>query len=640
MQGGLTRRVIIASALLTLLTGAAFAVLVLAISDLRSSARLSRHSQQILATSNEVERLLVDIETGVRGYLLTGQDEFLTPARAAEAGFDAASTELVNLTRDPEQNRTAREIKAKGEAYIRDYSRPLVEAASRGDPEARSVAKAEEGKALVDDLRREFTVLENDERRIAAGRDARSRENANQATIAAVSGLACLVVLVGFFATYLVRTVVRPVRQASAMAQELASGDLSTRMPTVGAAEIRVLQQALNTMAGSLERSQADLARLLAEQAALRRVATLVAQETSPEAVFQAVNEEVGRLLDVHGTRLMRYEADGTTTIVAGWGQPGIVPAGTRISLAGRNIGSMVRSTGRPARLGTYENATGAIAAVLREHGVHSAVGAPVTVEGRLWGAMYGFSISEQALPAGLELRLASFTDLVGTGIANAQARADLTASRARVVAATDNIRRRIERDLHDGTQQRLVSLSLDLRTAQAGVPEDQPELREELDSIANEMVAALDDLREISRGIHPSLLAKGGLAPALKSLARRSPVPVELDIAINGRFPEQVEVAVYYVVAEALTNAAKHARATAIQIGGGVDDGRIWMAVRDDGVGGADPANGSGLIGLTDRVEALGGTITVLSPPGEGTSLYVWLPLVTPDKVSDAPAR
>jgi signal transduction histidine kinase len=643
VRGGLTRRMVIASALLALLTSAAFAVLLLAIRDEQSSAQLALHSQQVLAAANRVERLLVDIETGTRGYLLTGEDRFLQPAHAGEAGFAQASSELVDLTKISEQNEapgrltaihvsgTARAIKLKGEAYIRDYSSPLVAAAERGDPAARSVEQAQLGQVMFDDIRWDFNTLEQTEQRVAAERDDLASENANQATIAAIAGLGGTVLLVGSFATYLSRAIVRPVRQASVMAHRLASGDLSSRMPTTGIAEIGVLEKSFNTMASSLQRSQSELANLLEEQAALRRVATLVAEGTPPEKVFPAVNEEVARLLDVDGTRLMRYEADGTATFVASWGEPTIVPAGTRITLDGRNIASLVRSSGRSARIEDYEDAPGSVAAIARERGVRSAVGAPITVEGRLWGAMAAFFKADKPLPPGIELRLADFTELVGAAIANTQARVDLTASRARVVAATDNIRRRIERDLHDGTQQRLVSLALDVRNTQASVPDTQPQLRIELADIADGLVAALDDLREISRGIHPPLLARSGLGPALKALTRRSALPVELDINLDGRLPDHVEVAAYYVVAEALTNAAKHARPTAIRVAADVVDGRLRLTVRDDGIGGADPANGSGLTGLTDRVEALGGTITVHSPPGEGTTLQVWLPLSAP---------
>ncbi|MDT7628758.1 MAG: hypothetical protein QOI50_688 [Pseudonocardiales bacterium] len=643
MRGGLTRRMVIASALLTLLTSAAFAVLLLTIGDQRSSAQLARNSQEVLAAAARVERLLVDIETGTRGYLLTGEDRFLQPAHAGEASFPQASSELVDLTKSAEQNEvparlsaihvsgTAQAIKLKGESYIRDYFRPLIAAAERGDPTARSVENAQLGQVMFDDIRWDFNTLEQTEQRVAAERDDRARENANQATIAAIAGLGGTVVLVGFFASYLSRAIVRPVRQASVTAHRLASGDLSTRMPTTGVAEIGVLEKSFNTMASSLQRSQSELANLLEEQAALRRVATVVAEGTPPDKVFPAVNEEVARLLDVDGTRLMRYEADGTATIVASWGEPTIVPAGTRIALDGRNIGSLVRSSGRPARIEDYEDAPGSVAAIAREGGIRSTVGAPITVEGRLWGAMSAFSKADKPLPSGIELRLADFTDLVGTAIANTQARADLTASRARVVTATDNIRRRIERDLHDGTQQWLVSLALEVRNAQASVLDTQPQLRIDLADIADGLVAALHDLREISRGIHPALLARRGLDPALEALARRSPLPVELDINLGGRLPDHVEVAAYYVVAEAFTNAAKHARPTAIWVAADVVDGRLRLTVRDDGIGGADPANGSGLTGLTDRVEALGGTITMHSPPGEGTTLQVRLPLSAP---------
>jgi signal transduction histidine kinase len=652
VRGGLIRRMVVACGLLAVLTSAAFAVLLLAIRDQRSSAQLARHSQEVLVAANRVERLLVDIETGTRGYLLTGEDGFLQPADAGEAGFAEASGVLVDLTRISEQvgasgrltaihvSGTAQAIKIKGDAYIRDYSRPLVAAAERGDPAARSVEMAQLGKVMFDDIRSDFDTLEQAEQRVAAERDDRARENANQATIAAIAGLGGTVVLVGFFATYLSRAIVRPVRRASVMAHRLESGDLSTRLPTTGAAEIGVLEESFNTMASSLQRSQSELGNLLEEQAALRRVATLVAGGTPPEKVFPAVNEEVARLLDFDGTRLMRYEADETASIVASWGEPTIVPAGTRIPLDGRSIGSLVRSSGGPARIEGYDDVPGAVAEIAREGGVRWAVGAPITVEGRLWGAMGAFSTADKPLPAGIELRLADFTDLVGTAIANTQARADLTASRARVVAATDDIRRRIERDLHDGTQQRLVSLALVVRNTQASVADTQPQLEGELADVADGLVAALDDLREISRGIHPALLASGGLGPALRGLARRSPLPVELDINLDGRLPDSVEVAAYYVVAEAVTNAAKHARPTAIWVAADVVDGRLRLTVRDDGIGGADPATGSGLIGLTDRVEALGGTITVHSPPGAGTTLQVWVPLSVPADPPDAGTR
>ena len=223
------------------------------------------------------------------------------------------------------------------------------------------------------------------------------------------------------------------------------------------------------------------------------------------------------------------------------------------------------------------------------------------------------------------EARLTDFAELAATAIANAEARAELTASRARIVATTDQARRRIERDLHDGAQQRLVSVALRLRTAAAAIPPEE-EVQQELAGIGSELDDALADLRELSRGIHPAILSEGGLGPALRTLARRSSVPVELQVGTKGRLPERIEVAAYYVVAEALANVAKHARASVVQVDVDADDGLLRLAIRDDGVGGADPARGSGLVGLKDRVEATGGTLRVESRRGQGTRLLVEL--------------
>jgi signal transduction histidine kinase len=241
---------------------------------------------------------------------------------------------------------------------------------------------------------------------------------------------------------------------------------------------------------------------------------------------------------------------------------------------------------------------------------------------------MVAYSTSDQPLPPDTEARLAQFTELVATAIANADSRAELTASRARVVAAADESRRRIERDLHDGAQQRLLSVALALSAAQATLPPELDELRAELSETASGLADALEDLREIARGIHPAILSQGGLGPALKTLARRAVVPVQLDIRVKRTLPEAVGVAAYYVVSEALTNAAKHARASVVHVELKAEDSIVELGIRDDGVGGAHPDRGSGLIGLRDRVEALGGTFEIQSSPGRGTSLLAKIPI------------
>jgi len=367
---------------------------------------------------------------------------------------------------------------------------------------------------------------------------------------------------------------------------------------------------------------------LIDEQAALRRVATLVARHASPDEIFATVAAEVGELLDAHLAHIVRYEPDGTITVVGRWTWKGEgLPLGTRWTLQGRSISALVRQTGQPARMETYEEAPGPIAEFLRNTGVHAAVGSPIVVDGRLWGAMIVNWAQPKKLPDDTEARLEDFTQLVATAISNAKASEELAASRARVVAAADETRRRLERDLHDGIQQRLVQLILDMRRIQAGVPGGD-ELDGQVSRVVEELADVSDALRELSRGLHPALLSQGGLEPALKALARRSGVPVALNVQVGDRFAEAVETAAYYVVAEAMTNVVKHSRATVAHVDVVLDNGLLRLVVRDDGVGGADPARGSGLIGLTDRLAVLGGTIAVDSPTGGGTSLCAEIPV------------
>jgi signal transduction histidine kinase len=367
------------------------------------------------------------------------------------------------------------------------------------------------------------------------------------------------------------------------------------------------------------------------EQAALRRVATLVARAAAPEEVFAVVTSEVGRVLSADHASMSRYDPDGTATVVGSWSEPGAAipfPVGLRLELGGWNTPTLVFETGRPARI-DYGDASGPVADVAHELGIRSSVGAPISVEGRLWGLMGVLSTQETWLPADTEARLADFTELVATAIANAEARAALTASRARIVAAADTTRRRIERDLHDGAQQRLVSLALHLRgTVQASPPPETGELAAEMDLVADGLTEVIAELREIARGLHPSALAEGGLGPALKGLARRSAVPVRLDVGVDERLPEPIELAAYYVVAEALTNTAKHADASVVDVRAERDEGMLRVRVHDDGCGGADMTRGTGLLGLTDRVEALGGRLSLHSPPGAGTTMQVTWPL------------
>ena len=353
--------------------------------------------------------------------------------------------------------------------------------------------------------------------------------------------------------------------------------------------------------------------------------------------MFDAVAEEVGRLLPADITVLCRYDPGGYLTQVGAWTRSSDpVPSGGRVRLGGRNVSNLVFKTGRSARIDDFGDDAGPFTLAWRSAGLHSAVGAPISLEGRLWGLVIVTSMSEEPLPPDTEARLAGFTELVATAIANAEAHAELTASRARIVATADQTRRRIERDLHDGAQQRLVTLALQLRAAQAKVPPQLDQLTPELDRVVSGLASVLEELREFARGIHPAILVKGGLVPALRTLARRSSVPVTLSIRTRERMPEHVEVTAYYVVSEALANVAKHSKASAARVEVEVTSSVLRLDIRDNGVGGADSARGSGLIGLKDRVEAIGGTFTVKSRHGDGTQLLIELPIRPLQSASD----
>jgi signal transduction histidine kinase len=468
--GRLTRRAVAVSVLVSAVIGVAFFCLAAAIDVLRDSEAEASHTQQVIIAANCLERVTVDVETTERGYVITDAPEFLPAWYQAQQEFAHEATVLEGLARagDPGQGRQAQQIADAGMSYIRDYSVPVVTAAQRDPASARTVAVTAEEKREIDALRGRFDQFMNDENHMYTDSKERADATASRAFGAASASVAASIVLILLSGAYLSRSVVRPVRRASAMAGRVAGGDLTVRMPATGPGEVGDLQRSFNSMADSLEASHKDV----------------------------------------------RHALD------------------------------------------------------------------------------------------------------------------ELAASRARVVAAADETRRRIERDLHDGTQQRLISLALQLQVARASVPPEQRSLAEHWSRASDGLTEVIGELREISRGLHPAFLERDGLGPALRALARRATIPVEVSVRIPGRLPRQVEAAVYYVVSEALTNAAKYARAAAVQVDVDGDDHALRLVVRDDGVGGADLSHGSGLIGLIDRVEAVGGHLEISSPRGGGTTLAAAIPL------------
>ncbi len=402
-----------------------------------------------------------------------------------------------------------------------------------------------------------------------------------------------------------------------------------TERPPLPVATLDRLAAFTELVATAIANSEArtEIERLAQEQAALRRVATLVARGAETSEVFAAVAHEVSEVMNLPIAAVQRYDEDETMTVMAARSdRPHPFEPGTSWPLHPSGLAARVRQTGRAGSSEGFARRRGAFAAKAREMGLGSVSGAPIIVDDAVWGMMT-IASADGPVPDHAEDRLADFTELLGTAIANTQSCAELSASRARIVAASDETRRRLERDLHDGIQQRLVALALKARTIETMTPRPCGAVQGELSLLADGLGNSLDELREISRGIHPAVLSEAGLGPALKALARRSAVPVELHLDLGPRLAEQLEVAAYYIVSEALANAAKHAHASVVDIRVARLDAALTLAIRDDGVGGADPSQGSGIIGLKDRVDALGGNVLVLSPPGRGTTLQVQLP-------------
>jgi signal transduction histidine kinase len=376
--------------------------------------------------------------------------------------------------------------------------------------------------------------------------------------------------------------------------------------------------------------ARAQVRRLAEEQAALRRVATLVARESPPAEIFAAVAEEVERLLGFDVVTVYRYEADATATVVAHRGVPdGPLQVDSRTSVEGENVAGLVLRTGQCARIDDYANASGSLGTQFRDLGIRSAAGCPILVGGRLWGALGGGSRRDEPLPSETETRIGQFTELVATAIANIQARSELAASRARVVATADETRRRIERDLHDGAQQRLVHAIVSLKLARQELSDvGGPTLRL-LDEALDHAERGNDQLRELVHGILPAVLRRGGLRAGVETLVTRMALPVSVDVT-EQRLPPSLEANAYFICAEALTNVVKHAQAGSAHVKAFVEGDTLHVEVRDDGIGGAGPGGGSGLLGLQDRAAALNGELRIESSEARGTVVSAALPIPT----------
>jgi signal transduction histidine kinase/CHASE3 domain sensor protein len=738
---------VVASALLAIVVGGAFAFVLVTITELRGTTDLRVQTREALVAADTLESRIIDLETGLRGFVITRDESFLEPSNEARAALPGSARALERLAADePVQLARVRRIVVAMNDYVRQYALPLVDAVRRNDPSARSVESTIAAKRRVDALREGLASFRDTERARLSTRDADVDQAARRATAAAAIGVAVSVLLIVVFGGYLTRVIVRPLRRAAQMSDRLAGGDLSARMPETDVAEIGALERSFNVMAGSLQTSQE-------EQAALRRVATLVAEEASPADVFARVAEEVASVLGDVDCTLVRDEGDGMGSAIAHWTRnaASAFPPGAQLRLDGNGVIASVLREGRPYRIEDYSSTTGTLGERARRIGLRSAVGCPIVVGGRTWGAMSVATPAVEPFPPETEGRIAQFSELVATAIANDRARAEverlaeeqaalrrvatlvakgaaptavfeavaaemeqllgadavalsryeagaevtvvahrgpgardgddgenvsapiivdgrvwgliaaswrgedspppdtgermarfaqlldtaianadsrdqLTASRARLVTEGDDARRRVVRDLHDGVQQRLVHTIITLKLARRARRQGDENADALLDEALEYAEESNAELRELAHGILPAVLTRGGLQAGVDAMVARLDLPVDMDVP-DERFPAEIEASAYFVVAEALTNVVKHAQATRAQVSVAVEDGMLHLAVRDDGTGDADP-RGHGLVGMSDRVAALGGRLEIDSPAGGGTLVTAELPL------------
>jgi signal transduction histidine kinase len=634
-RGGLTRRIVFASGVVVLLAVAVYALLFLMIVDLRDSASVANRSKSVLSSANRLERLVTDLENDVRGFVITGDRRLLAPVSAAQNDALQEGRTLVRLTArsDPAQAARARQIAGDTEAYVRGYSIPVVTAIRENPDSAQALATIAEGEQQVQPLREEFDRFITAQGRLINAHESRSGRDAAQATAIAAAGAGGALLLLLLFSGYLTRSILRPVRRTAAIASDLAAGDLSVRIPEVSHNDVGVLERTFNVMAGSLQADRHELRQVVEQQGALRRIATLIARGVSPAEIFTAVAAELGRMQDMQYAVINRFDPALIATAVGHWSAPGapaiLPPVNGRWPVEEQSAAAEIVRTGRPARVNTDE-ATSTIGVWSRVHGIRYVLGCPITVGGHLWGMIAVFSVGDHPPPEDTEAHLMEFVELLATAIANAENRNELLASSARIIAAADEARRRIESNLNTGPQRRLTALGQELRDAQSVIKPEQEHLRAQLAHTVKGLDSVLNDLREISRGLHPATLSRSGLRRALEALTQRSEVPVQLDMQVDRRLPDHIQVAIYYTVSEALTNVAKYSHADVVHITLALENGTLKLRISDDGVGGADPTRGSGLTGLKDRIESLGGRMKVISPAGGGTSLLVDVPILS----------
>jgi signal transduction histidine kinase/CHASE3 domain sensor protein len=555
----------------------------------------SRDSAAVLVAASRLERLVAELEQSQLRYVATGNAGSLRPWQAARAEIPRQAAALQRLAAEsgPQQARLAREIVHAATAYLREHAEPLMTLARRDRRTAQKFLTHMRGLRRIETIRRKFDRLIDIQHRLVRTRE-RGAAPVVRRMVATATGVSGSLLLL-----FLAADLVKRRRGTNAGPEWL---DLGRRVS--------------------------------GEREALRRLATLAAGEASPEEISGATAREIGRISRAEHAMVCRYEPDGTVSVTGHWSAPGapsvMPPAEGRWRVEDDHVAAEIRRTGRPARLRGDRAAAGVLGDWLAASGIRSFAAFPIMTGERLWGMAAVLSRAPRHRTARAEQTMRQFAGLVGAALVNAEHHAELAASRIRLIEAADTARRRVERHLHESTQQRLAAVGLELSAVARTVPPEMEELREHVSAAARELREIMEGLQDVARRLHPAFLLRRGLEPSLRALARRAPLPVELET--HGRRPPSWNsaVTVYHVVAEVLANAALHARASVVRVRLELED-EVRLRIDDDGVGGAHPYPGSALAHLRDRAEALGGEFTIDSPPGGGTSVRVSIPADPP---------
>ncbi|MEU0556525.1 GAF domain-containing protein [Dactylosporangium sp. NPDC006015] len=609
---------------------AALGTMLISFDQRRRAEHTAEAEDQARSAVTALALLVTDAEAARCGLAATGDQLFRTRLASSLDVIPRRERELQrSVTHDPVKVMLLRQINLYLNEYLSNYLAPALATSRSGGPATVSNAIMLAARRHADLIGSRLDRLLELVNRSTVRARARAETHSNMGILAGV-----VLPLFSLVALVLMRrhatAVAGSVRNLEAAAVKIADGELTIRVPEDGPAETSRFQHAFNNMVSALAQHRHTLNEKIAEQSALRSAGTPAAGVQTPQAVFDAVTEQAGILFRTDLADLLHVDPDGTASVVATWSHAQWdLPADEQVRLEPEGMAAQVLRSGRAVRL-THPGTPAPAWQRPARFGLQAAIGVPVIAAGRAWGVLRLMSRRPETLPETVTSRATPFTDLVAVAVADHQARTDSAEARTRIMFAADETRRTIERKLHDGPQQRLTASLWALQTLDAQIPANLTELHAQVSMLTARMSTALDDLATIARDVHPAILSQRGLPSAIRSLARRTPVPVETTLDLPARPDEQVEIGMYHMVAEALALANNHPHTTLVNIEASVRSGRLLLHIEMNGMRTGDVASGPELVRIRDRVEALGGAMTLESSPERDIRLFIDVPTAT----------